>query len=170
MRWPPDTVTSLRSMVADRMSASAIAECLGVTRNAVIGKAHRLGLALLGARPATADKSRKFKAKEPPRKASVVKQSARVSGVLAPVRPAMLGPKTAIEIETLAWSGHPQVAGVPMLHLRAMQCRYEVSDSPRGEEHLFCGAPASGAWCEAHRKIVYQGRTASTLPSVKEAA
>lgn len=73
-------------------------------------------------------------------------------------------------VQSHGCEGHPQMVGVPMLHLRAMQCRYEVSDSPRGEEHLFCGAPASGAWCDAHRNIVYQGRTASTLPSVKEAA
>ena len=45
MAWTDDRVATLRKMWADGQSASQIATALGgVTRNAVIGKVHRLGL------------------------------------------------------------------------------------------------------------------------------
>jgi len=45
-RWPPEAVNVLRAMWADGKSCSQIAAALngGYTRNAVIGKVHRLGL------------------------------------------------------------------------------------------------------------------------------
>ncbi|MBE7216994.1 MAG: GcrA cell cycle regulator, partial [Caulobacteraceae bacterium] len=46
MGWTDDRVDSLRKLWLDGLSASQIAKQLGggVTRNAVIGKVHRLGL------------------------------------------------------------------------------------------------------------------------------
>jgi len=45
MDWTEDRVSMLRDMWTDGKSASQIAEALGgISRNAVIGKAHRLGL------------------------------------------------------------------------------------------------------------------------------
>ena len=46
MEWSEDRVQQLKDMWAKGMSARQIAETLGggVTRNAVIGKAHRIGL------------------------------------------------------------------------------------------------------------------------------
>jgi len=46
MEWNDERVAALQRLWAQGLSASQIAERLGnVTRNAVIGKAHRLGLA-----------------------------------------------------------------------------------------------------------------------------
>ena len=45
MAWTEDRVETLKTMWTDGNSASQIAKALGgVTRNAVIGKVHRLGL------------------------------------------------------------------------------------------------------------------------------
>jgi GcrA cell cycle regulator len=45
MSWTDERIEQLRSLWSKGVSASEIAEILGdVTRNAVIGKAHRLGL------------------------------------------------------------------------------------------------------------------------------
>ena len=45
MAWTEDRVETLKKLWADGLSASQIAKQLGgVTRNAVIGKVHRLGL------------------------------------------------------------------------------------------------------------------------------
>ena len=45
MSWTDDRIETLRTMWEKGMTASQIAEALGdVSRNAVIGKAHRLGL------------------------------------------------------------------------------------------------------------------------------
>lgn len=47
MSWTDERISTLRTLWADGLTASQIAAKLGegVTRNAVIGKAHRLGLA-----------------------------------------------------------------------------------------------------------------------------
>src|SRR5664279_3387952 len=46
MNWSDDRVEQLKSLWTEGLSASQIARALGgVTRNAVIGKVHRLGLA-----------------------------------------------------------------------------------------------------------------------------
>lgn len=42
--WPESAVTTLREMWSEGFSAALIAEKLGTSRNAVIGKAHRLHL------------------------------------------------------------------------------------------------------------------------------
>ncbi|NBU29555.1 MAG: GcrA cell cycle regulator, partial [Caulobacteraceae bacterium] len=46
MGWTDERVNTLRTLWAEGLSASQIAKQLGggVTRNAVIGKVHRLGL------------------------------------------------------------------------------------------------------------------------------
>ena len=49
MSWTPDRVETLKKMWSEGQSASQIANDLGgVTRNAVIGKIHRLGLSNRG--------------------------------------------------------------------------------------------------------------------------
>ena len=46
INWTDDRVEQLKNMWTEGLSASQIARALGgVTRNAVIGKVHRLGLA-----------------------------------------------------------------------------------------------------------------------------
>ena len=62
MSWTDDRVEVLRNMWGAGKSASEIAEELGgVTRNAVIGKAHRLGLS---GRPSPIQRKKKVKAEE----------------------------------------------------------------------------------------------------------
>ena len=52
MAWTPDRVEILKKMWSEGQSASQIANDLGgVTRNAVIGKIHRLGLSNRGTTP-----------------------------------------------------------------------------------------------------------------------
>ena len=50
--WNPERVAQLRAFVGAGMTCSQIAAEIGVTRNAVIGKIHRLGLGT--GRPAAA--------------------------------------------------------------------------------------------------------------------
>lgn len=62
MSWTDDRVEVLKNMWGAGKSASEIAEELGgVTRNAVIGKAHRLGLS---GRPSPIQRKKKAKAEE----------------------------------------------------------------------------------------------------------
>lgn len=77
--WTDDLTKALRDLVAEKHSASVIAKTLKdmygarVTRNAVIGKAHRLGVKLLsrepsgGAKRLRYDKPRPVRARVAPR-------------------------------------------------------------------------------------------------------
>ena len=74
MSWTDERVELLKKMWGDGQSASQIAKELGgVTRNAVIGKVHRLGLSnratTASAKPATASKAEAKPATEPKPKA-----------------------------------------------------------------------------------------------------
>ncbi len=44
MSWTPEVVESLRSLWAEGLTTTEIGRRLGMSKNAVIGKAHRLGL------------------------------------------------------------------------------------------------------------------------------
>ena len=44
---------------------------------------------------------------------------------------------------------------VPMMELQAGACKWPVNDAAKGEQHLFCGLPADGSYCEQHRKRAY---------------
>lgn len=44
MSWTDENIQDLKNMVADKKTAKQIGEAIGKTRNAVIGKCHRLGL------------------------------------------------------------------------------------------------------------------------------
>ena len=46
--WPAAQIEKMRVMVADGFSASQISGALGISKNAIIGKVHRLGLQLKG--------------------------------------------------------------------------------------------------------------------------
>jgi GcrA cell cycle regulator len=85
MSWTDERVSTLKKLWLDGLSASQIAKQLGgVTRNAVIGKVHRLGLS---GRAAPSQPARPaFKAPRPARPAAQAMPSAprRVTPVEAP--------------------------------------------------------------------------------------
>ena len=81
MAWTEDRVEILSKLWADGLSASQIAKQLGgVTRNAVIGKAHRLGLksrpSPVKAGSKTAKKAAKPAAKAPPKPRAAARKAA----------------------------------------------------------------------------------------------
>jgi hypothetical protein len=45
----------------------------------------------------------------------------------------------------------PHGPGIPLMMLGGQQCKWPVNEAERGEQHLFCAAPADGPYCEHHR-------------------
>src|SRR4051794_16531834 len=92
MSWNDERVETLKKLWAEGLSASQIAtELGGITRNAVIGKVHRLGLSGRAMSPTTANPR--------PRKERAHSRMIRVT------RPAVLGNSglaTAVEYESEA--------------------------------------------------------------------
>lgn len=129
----------------DRLSASQCASVLKITRNAVIGKVHRLNLP--ARRPAKPNKS--GPAHRPPRKPYL-----SVKRRVALKMPLKDPPKLkAIKIEPKrpdqpAWQALPGSSPVPLVGLELGMCKWPIGeDSP----YLFCGCKATnGHYCLEH--------------------
>jgi GcrA cell cycle regulator len=150
--WTEPRVELLRTLWAQGLSASLIARQLGgVTRNAVIGKASRIGLAphrdgIIRANAAAAARTRRAaRAKE---KAAGAPPEPRPFHV-APSQPPALtcGP---IELPAEA----PGLADV--VSIARHQCKWPIG-SPGEAGFTFCGQVAArGAFCASHAALAYK--------------
>ncbi|WP_292030325.1 GcrA family cell cycle regulator [Brevundimonas sp. UBA2416] len=153
--WTEDRVGALKKLWLEGQSASQIAKQLGggVTRNAVIGKVHRLGLSGRAApsqparatfRPARPRPAQPTQAPSAPRRIEAVQpRPAAAPSVPAPM-PDLPGTAT-------------------VMTLGAHMCKWPIGD-PSSTEFSFCGRRASeGVYCVEHARVAYQ-------PQVKRGA
>lgn len=135
--WPEDRVETLKRLWRDGLSASVIGRRLGVSRNAVLGKIHRLGLSNRGmvrtARPVVPKVPRPRRPPAPPRVAAL------------PSWP----PPAAIEN-----IGRGLVARLEAIP--AHGCHFPMGD-PKSEDFAFCGRPVRrDPYCDEHRRVAYR--------------
>jgi GcrA cell cycle regulator len=152
MNWTDERVELLKKLWADGLSASQIAaELGGITRNAVIGKVHRLGLSGRAKSPSSAaPRPRK------PRQTHMLR-----------VRPAMRGNTalahayaydTDVEVEPeLIENIIPMGQRRNLLELSEKTCRWPIGD-PTSAEFFFCGGQPvmNSPYCSYHTRIAYQ--------------
>jgi len=151
MSWTDERVTTLKKLWLDGLSASQIAKQLGgVTRNAVIGKVHRLGLS---GRAAPSQPARPaFKAPRPARPAATTMPSAPRRVIAA--EPAAL-PAVAQQPSVPAFRDE-QPGSATVLTLGAHMCKWPIGD-PSTDGFTFCGRRSSdGPYCGEHASIAYQ--------------
>lgn len=154
--WTDDRVELLTKLWGEGLSASQIASALGggVTRNAVIGKVHRLGLSGR-AKPGAAAASR-------PAKARPAAAAAPLEGGRTPPRdPELLMRPTAVVADRWGGNGEsveiPESQRVSIMELRDSTCRWPLGD-PSKPDFAFCGgrAVAGLPYCSHHCRIAYQ--------------
>jgi len=141
--WSDTRVTTLRTLWQDGLSASQIAKQLGgVTRNAVIGKVHRLGIADRGA------------ASPPGRK--VRRTAARPARPVRPARPSVARPSRPTPAPA-AFVEPPEGPGLvfDLAGLGAHACKWPIGD-PKSAGFSFCGRHAEGRYCSAHEQAATQ--------------
>lgn len=168
MNWNDERVELLKKLWGEGLSASQIAASLGgVSRNAVIGKVHRLKLSSRG-RAAAAPARQKKAPKAAMSASAAVKPAARVSTQSRPM-PASIG-ATALQVqfdteavaETYIRPVRDNVV-VPisrrlrLVELTERTCKWPNGD-PLAEDFSFCGADAAetGPYCSYHSKLAYQ--------------
>lgn len=136
--WTPSRVEALARLWKEGQSASQIARALGgVTRNAVIGKVHRLGLCGRAAphtpgagRP---DQRRERRGRNPPRKARRPPQMAEPPGASA-----------------------PETGLASVVSVGAGQCRWPIGE-PQDDGFCLCGRTRErGAYCAPHAALAYR--------------
>ena len=138
--WSETRVTTLSQLWLDGLSASQIARQLGgVTRNAVIGKVHRLGLSgrAAASAPARAPRTAAARTKRP-RRVAMATPALRKSPVRSPVQACVPAPES------------PGLIG-DMAQLGAHTCKWPIGD-PKSPDFSFCGRQADGRYCAAHER------------------
>jgi GcrA cell cycle regulator len=159
MPWTPDRVELLKKLWADGLSASQIAARLGmgVTRNAVIGKVHRLNLAGRVTQPRnTAPRAPREGRPNRPHAPSMPTAGATALRPM-PRAEATPRPSPLPEPKPLRLVDLPKDGRITILHLSDKTCRWPIGD-PGTEEFCFCGhGPRDGSpYCEYHAQIAYQ--------------
>ena len=183
MSWTDERVETLKTMWSEGKSASQIAKELGgVTRNAVIGKVHRLGLSnRSAARPARGraralDPPVEEPAPEPTPEAAARPAPAARAGAAGRKDPAPaprpkpagqpLPPQpSASEISAEALANLAEVAKkarrLSLMQLTERTCKWPIGD-PATDDFWFCGLPAvpGKPYCETHVAVAFQPMSA----------
>ena len=153
MGWTDERVELLKKLWADGLSASQIAgELGGVTRNAVIGKVHRLGLSgraktsSTTARPKRQQRGTNFGAR--PARSAQRKNGAGFPLPATGERPVVSQP-VAVEA--------PDPLKLELVELTEQTCKWPIGD-PAQEDFHFCGHKAkdSSPYCAYHSRLAYQ--------------
>lgn len=154
MAWTEDRVEILSKLWADGLSASQIAKQLGgVTRNAVIGKVHRLGL------------SGRVKTNRPTKRAArPVTAKARTTMPSAPRMPRrVIAAPTPIPIEAKKL---PNGEFATIMTITDHMCKWPLGD-PATSDFRFCGRGTDKAdpYCKAHSQLAYQPARRRGVPA-----
>ena len=190
MSWTNERVELLKKMWGEGQSASQIAKELGgVTRNAVIGKVHRLGLSNRNSgtsKPAAEPKEKPAAAPKPAAAAPKPKPQPKTE----PARPVTPEPASAdarpatparrqiipagqplppqpsaneISPEALAKVNEVEKKAkkLGLMELTERTCKWPVGD-PATEDFWFCGLPVQQGkpYCEAHVGVAFQPTSA----------
>jgi GcrA cell cycle regulator len=154
MGWTDERVELLKKLWAEGLSASQIAARLGgVTRNAVIGKVHRLGLS---------GRATSSRSSSPRPRRTHVPRANRGSSL-------MFGTRGANALKP-HYEAEPDYSPAPLeelviplnerasiMTLKEAMCRWPIGDPGEPEFH-FCGRKtcASLPYCEHHARMAYQ--------------
>jgi GcrA cell cycle regulator len=153
MSWTDERVELLKKLWSDGLSASQIAaELGGITRNAVIGKVHRLCLS--GRAKSTSTGAPRPRKARPPSMLRIGRVAIRGNTALAhayeieEAEPAL--------IENIIPIGQRRT----LLELNEQTCRWPIGD-PGSTEFFFCGGNSVTGlpYCAYHSRVAYQPAT-----------
>jgi len=158
MSWTDERVELLRKLRLEGFSASKIAAQLanGVTRNAVIGKMHRLGLSGRVKPPAPPQPRLRSKLPPSPHRATAPRPGGsmvRGNTALAYAHRPFAAPQPQFVEEVVV----PIFERVTITELEEAVCRWPLGD-PTSAEFRYCGtkSPPGSSYCLYHARLAYQ--------------
>ncbi|WP_309085311.1 GcrA family cell cycle regulator [Chelativorans sp.] len=164
MNWTDERVEMLKKLWAEGLSASQIAAQLGgVSRNAVIGKVHRLKLSARGRAAGAPTRQKKAAAAA----ASGAAAGARRQRSARPVTASIGATALKVQFEEEAVAYHymrpardvvvPMSRNLKLVELTERTCKWPNGD-PLAEDFSFCGSDAgeNGPYCGYHSRLAYQ--------------
>jgi GcrA cell cycle regulator len=145
MGWTEESVAELRRLWDKGLTANEIAKKLGVTKNAIVGKVHRL---CLKARPSP------IKPKTDENEELVVETTEEII-VAEPVEETIT---EVVEVEEVAdkKSKKSETDRTKLIDLDSHTCRWPIGD-PRDDDFGFCGKKVrvGQTYCDEHAAIAY---------------
>ncbi|MBN2676368.1 MAG: global cell cycle regulator GcrA-like protein [Alphaproteobacteria bacterium] len=144
MGWTSTSISKLKNLWEKGLSTSEIGVKLGLSKNAIVGKAHRLGLKSR----ASATKKIKRKIQKPVRKEILATPEK-----LQTVSPADISEK---KVTPPASKKKKNGKIISILDLKPDMCRWPMGD-PRSEDFSFCGEKTFGKkpYCLKHCSEAY---------------
>jgi GcrA cell cycle regulator len=162
MNWTDERVELLRKLWAEGLSASQIAAQLGgVSRNAVIGKVHRLKLSSRGrATPAPARQKKTSQGqsgtKTVTRTVTTVRSMPASIGATALQTQFEVEPVVRHHVRPIEEVVVPMSRRLKLVQLNEHTCKWPNGD-PLSEDFNFCGNDSSdGPYCTYHARIAFQ--------------
>ncbi|MEM6588664.1 MAG: GcrA family cell cycle regulator [Pseudomonadota bacterium] len=181
MSWTEERVEKLKKMWVEGQSASQIAKELGgVTRNAVIGKVHRLGLSNRSGGAASSDQGPKAKAKSAPKAQQPRKAAAKTASASAQPASSPQGPEPVSRAKSIVPASQPlppqpsaheidpeamakfhdiekKALKLSLMELTEKTCKWPIGD-PATDDFWFCGLPVQPGkpYCEPCVGVAYQ--------------
>ncbi len=157
--WTPERVEQLRTCIATGLSCSEIAAEIGVTRNAVIGKIHRLGLAPGRAISGSVSGTMSGPACEhaPRARRSPPSSQRQLLRLIFADRASPDGATNAGLTNVAAAASVESTQPCSLLELAACKCRWPVSNGS-ATAFAFCGNDAVGGlpYCAGHARMAYR--------------
>jgi GcrA cell cycle regulator len=169
MSWTHERIETLKKLWADGHSASQIAaELGGITRNAVVGKVHRLGVSGRAKSPAKSPDKSSSPAAPRARKRRSASRMLSGRGTTARARELDDAPEPEL-LDNFIPLGQRR----NLIELGKDTCRWPLGD-PDSADFFFCGGPtiASLPYCSHHSRLAYQSakvRSNRRLARVQEA-
>jgi GcrA cell cycle regulator len=148
MEWNEETIAKLRALWAEGLSTAEIGRRMGISKNAVVGKAHRLNLAARPS-PIRRDGERSERRRAP----------RRVHGPTLPVLPAAMAPMPPEQprpVERERPLAVVRAVCLPRPGARVTPCCWPIGE-PGTKSFRFCdvGAIAGKPYCDEHAALAY---------------
>ena len=142
MEWTDEAIGRLRALWADGLSTAEIGRRMGITKNAVVGKAHRLQLS---SRPSPIRRERRVEPVRLRRPAAVERPAERAPAALLPPAPQHMTERPRTLRPVAAYGGG-----------RIAPCCWPIGE-PGTKTFRFCDAEtlAGKPYCGAHAQLAY---------------
>lgn len=144
MGWTDESVEQLRKMWSEGLTANEIAKKLGVTKNAIVGKVHRL---CLTARPSPIKSKDNVEENEPAQTQTEIVFEETIEEEIV---------VQEVETPTVATPKACKGSNIKLVDLDSHTCRWPIGD-PRDDDFCFCGKKVRSGqtYCDEHSAVAY---------------
>lgn len=165
--WTDERVATLKQLNADGLSSSQVARKMGCSRNAVIGKLHRLGVRDTGAGRGKSPRRAQSRLNNPARKPRAadpgLKAARGLAADLAMARnPGNIVPLVGKAAPIADRFGEPGAGAKPLAERGMFECAWPLEGitAEATASTPFCCDPVKegSSFCAAHHKRAYQPR------------